>query len=92
MITENEMVPIHSCEATTVIDIEGLEVKVKLDTVSEVNVMPKRVYDHLTDCNKKLEDISVKPHGYGCHNILALGSRGNVNSILWMQRAETHQD
>ena len=48
-ITENEMALIHTCEATAAIDIEGFDVKVKLDTETEANVMPKRVYDHLME-------------------------------------------
>ena len=48
-ITENEMALIHTCEATAAIDIEAFDVKVKLDTETEANVMPKRVYDHLME-------------------------------------------
>lgn len=48
-ITENEMALTDSIEATAAIDAEGFDVRVKLDTETEANVMPKRVYDHLME-------------------------------------------
>lgn len=43
------MALIDSIEATAAIDAEGFDVRVKLDTETEANVMPKRVYDHLME-------------------------------------------
>ena len=54
--------------------IEGSDVRVKLDTGAEVNVMPKRVYDQLKKCNKKITKTSVKLHGYGGYDIPVIGT------------------
>lgn len=43
------MALIDSIEATAAIDTEEFDVRVKLDTETEANVMPKRVYDHLME-------------------------------------------
>ena len=66
-----EIVPIlvNACEATAIIKIEGSHVRVNLDTGSEVNVMPKRVYDQLKKSNKKITKMSIKLHVYGGHDI-----------------------
>ena len=52
----------------------GISVRVKLDTGAEVNVMPKRDYDQLKKCNKKITKISVKMYGYGGHDIPVVGT------------------
>ena len=45
-----------------------------MDTGAEVNVMPKRDYDQLKKCNKKITKISVKMYGYGGHDIPVAGT------------------
>ena len=45
-----------------------------MDTGAEVNVMPKRDYDQLKKCNKKITKISVKMYGYGGHDIPVVGT------------------
>ena len=73
-ITEDDTRNVDACEATAVIKIEESNVRVKLDTGAEVNVMPKRVYDQLNKSNKKLTKTSVKLQGYGGHNIPVIGT------------------
>ena len=51
-ITENDTTNVKACEATTIVKIEGSDVRVKLDTGAEVNVIPKNIYDQLKKCNK----------------------------------------
>ena len=58
-ITEHDATNIDTCEATTIIKIEESDVRVKLDTGAEVNVMPKRVYDQLKKSNKKVKKYQL---------------------------------
>ena len=71
---QDDTTNIDTCEATAIIKIEESDVRVKLDTGVEVNVMPKRVYDQLKKSKKKLTKTSVKLHGYGGHNIPIIGT------------------
>ena len=58
-ITEDDTTNnVNACEATTVIKIEGSDVRVKQDTRAEVNIMPKRAYDQLKKSNKKITKTS----------------------------------
>ena len=61
-ITEHEAINIDTCEATAIIKIEESDIRVKLDTGAELNVMLKRVYDQLKKSNKKLK----KKHQLSC--------------------------
>ena len=54
-ITEHDAANIDICESTAIIKVEESDVRVKLDTGAEVNVMPKRVYEQLKKSNKKLK-------------------------------------
>ena len=72
-ITEDDKTNVNAFEATAIIKIEGSDVRLKLDTGAEINVMPKRVYDHLKKSNKKIKKASVKLHGYGGHYISVIG-------------------
>ena len=72
-ITEDDKTNVNAFEATAIIKIEGSDVRVKLDTGAEVNIMPKRVYDQLKKSNKKITKASVKLHGYGAHDISVIG-------------------
>ena len=60
-------------EALVVISINHKDVRVKLDTGADVDVMPKRVYDQVTS-EDKLKTTTLKLHGYGGDNIPILGS------------------
>ena len=73
-LTEDDTTNVNACEATAIIKIEGSDVRVKLDTGTEVNVMPKTVYGQMKKSNKKITKASVKLHGYGRHDIPVTGT------------------
>ena len=72
--TEDDTINVNACEATAIIIIEGSDIRVKLETGAEVNIIPKRVYDQLKKSNKKITKTSVKLHGYGGHDISVIGT------------------
>ena len=51
-----------------VISINHKDVRVKLDTGADVDVMPKRVYDQVTS-EDKFQTTTLKLHGYDGDNI-----------------------
>ncbi len=59
-------------EATVILMINIKRVKAKIDTGAEVDVMPRSVYNQLSD--RKLGSTTVMLHGYGGDNIPLLGS------------------
>ena len=72
-VSSNTTEKINHKEATVILKINNKMVKAKIDTGAEVNVMPKRVFDQLTE-RRKLNSTSVKLHGYGGYNIPILGT------------------
>ena len=71
-VTRNEDKDIHVEEATIILKINGKMVKAKIDTGAEVDVMPKRVFDQISNSN--LKPTNVKLRGYGGDSIPVLGT------------------
>ena len=59
-------------EATLVMKMNDTNVRIKLDTGVEVNVMPTRVFSQIAN-TEDIEQSNVKLKGYGGSAILAIG-------------------